>query len=160
MRSTWCCSRSAPLQLLYGEPVDENDRSDQNRSAGICACAYPDLAITRRVEVHFANIFSIAHARGVGTSCARFGRLDLDAICRAGLRMVLGWVLASFVGILIGAAIGSSRLARDLLEPTLDFIRPLPASAMIPVAVLFLGLSNAMSLAVIAFGAIWPVLRA
>src|ERR1039458_5903253 len=82
MRSTWCCSRSAPLQLLYGEPVDENDRSDQNRSAGICACAYPDLAITRRVEVHFANIFSIAHARGVGTSCARFGRLDLGAICR------------------------------------------------------------------------------
>jgi sulfonate transport system permease protein len=77
-----------------------------------------------------------------------------------GLRMLLGWVLASFVGIAIGAAIGSSRLARDLLEPTLDFIRPLPASAMIPVAVLFLGLSNAMSLAVIAFGAIWPVLLA
>ena len=77
-----------------------------------------------------------------------------------GLRMLLGWALASLVGIAIGAAIGSSRLARDLLEPTLDFIRPLPASAMIPIAVLFLGLSNAMSLSVIAFGAIWPVLLA
>jgi len=31
---------------------------------------------------------------------------------------------------------------------------------MIPVAVLFLGLSNTMSLAVIAFGSIWPVLLA
>jgi sulfonate transport system permease protein len=60
----------------------------------------------------------------------------------------------------IGAAIGSSRLARDLLEPTLEFVRPLPASAVIPVAILFLGLSNTMSLAVIAFGAIWPVLLA
>jgi len=77
-----------------------------------------------------------------------------------GLRMLIGWALASLAGIAIGAAIGSSRLARDLLEPTLDFIRPLPASAMIPIAVLFLGLSNAMSLSVIAFGAIWPVLLA
>jgi sulfonate transport system permease protein len=77
-----------------------------------------------------------------------------------GLRMLFGWALASLAGIAIGAAIGSSRLARDLLEPTLDFIRPLPASAMIPIAVLFLGLSNAMSLSVIAFGAIWPVLLA
>lgn len=77
-----------------------------------------------------------------------------------GLRMLFGWALASLAGIAIGAVIGSSRLARDLLEPTLDFIRPLPASAMIPIAVLFLGLSNAMSLSVIAFGAIWPVLLA
>ena len=83
--------------------------------------------------------------------------LSLEA---TGLRMVVGWALASIAGILIGAAIGSSRLTRDLLDPTLEFIRPLPASAVIPVAILFLGLSNAMSLTVIAFGAIWPVLLA
>jgi sulfonate transport system permease protein len=77
-----------------------------------------------------------------------------------GLRMLLGWAVASLLGVVLGAAIGSSRLARNLLEPTLEFVRPLPASAVIPVAVLFLGLSNQMSLAVIAFGAIWPVLLA
>jgi sulfonate transport system permease protein len=77
-----------------------------------------------------------------------------------GLRMLLGWAAASLLGVIIGAAIGSSRLARDLLEPMLEFVRPLPASAVIPVAVLFLGLSNQMSLAVIAFGGIWPVLLA
>jgi sulfonate transport system permease protein len=76
------------------------------------------------------------------------------------LRMIFGWLLACFAGIALGAAIASSRLARDLLEPTLEFLRPLPASSVIPVAILFLGLSNAMSLAVIAFGAIWPVLLA
>ena len=74
------------------------------------------------------------------------------------LRMLFGWFFASLLGIVLGAAIGSSRLARDVLEPTLDFIRPLPASAIIPVAILFLGLSDQMSIAVIAFGAIWPVL--
>jgi ABC-type nitrate/sulfonate/bicarbonate transport system permease component len=76
------------------------------------------------------------------------------------LRMVVGWLLASVIGIAVGAVIGSSRLTRALLNPTLEFIRPLPASAVIPVAILFLGLSNAMSLTVIAFGAVWPVLLA
>ena len=76
------------------------------------------------------------------------------------LRMFYGWVLASLLGVAIGAAIGSSRTARDYLEPLLEFMRPLPASAIIPAAILFLGLSNAMSISVIAFGAIWPVLLA
>jgi ABC-type nitrate/sulfonate/bicarbonate transport system permease component len=74
------------------------------------------------------------------------------------LRMLYGWVLASFLGIALGAAIGSSRAARAYLEPILEFLRPLPASAIIPVAILFLGLSNGMSTAVIAFGSLWPVL--
>ena len=74
------------------------------------------------------------------------------------LRMLYGWLLACVAGIALGAAIGSSRAARDYLEPLLDFLRPLPASAIIPVAILFLGLSHAMSTAVIAFGSLWPVL--
>ena len=74
------------------------------------------------------------------------------------LRMLYGWLLASLLGVALGVAIGSSRAARAYLEPTLDFLRPLPASAIIPVAILFLGLSNGMSTAVIAFGSLWPVL--
>ncbi len=75
-------------------------------------------------------------------------------------RMVWGWIAASIAGVVIGAAIGLSRTAREYLEPMLEFMRPLPASAIIPVAVLFLGLSTQMSTAVIAFGSIWPVLLA
>lgn len=73
-------------------------------------------------------------------------------------RMILGWLLASFAGVALGAAIGLTPLARDLLSPTLEFLRPLPASAMIPVAILFFGLDERMALFVIAFGSIWPVL--
>lgn len=80
---------------------------------------------------------------------------SIGATC---LRMLWGWFVASLLGIVLGAAIGSSRLTREFLEPTLEFIRPLPASAVIPVAILFFGLSNQMSIAVIGFGAIWPVL--
>lgn len=74
------------------------------------------------------------------------------------LRMFEGWVVASFLGVLLGAVIGSSATARDYLRPTLEFLRPFPASAIIPPATLILGLSNVMAVWVIAFGSVWPVL--
>lgn len=76
------------------------------------------------------------------------------------VRMAQGWVLASGVGIALGAAIGVSAQARAYLQPTLEFIRPLPASAIIPLAIAIWGLSPAMVLSVVAFGALWPVLLA
>ncbi len=75
-------------------------------------------------------------------------------------RMVYGWVVASCVGIVLGAIIGSSRQARDFLGPTLEMIRPVPVSAFMPIVIAFLGLGGDMVLAVIALGAIWPVLLA
>ncbi|MGD9920319.1 MAG: ABC transporter permease [Pseudorhodoplanes sp.] len=75
-------------------------------------------------------------------------------------RMIYGWLLASLVGIVLGAAVGVSQAARVYVEPTLEFLRPLPASAMMPVAIALFGLTNAMVLAVIAFGALWPMLLA
>ena len=74
------------------------------------------------------------------------------------LRMFYGWALACIAGVVLGGMIGSSTVMRDYLRPILEFFRPLPASAIIPMAVLFLGLSNQMSVVVIAFGSIWPVL--
>jgi ABC-type nitrate/sulfonate/bicarbonate transport system permease component len=74
------------------------------------------------------------------------------------LRMFYGWVLASLVGIVLGAAIARSGPIRAYLEPLLEFLRPLPASAIIPPAILFLGLTSKMAVTVISFGALWPVL--
>lgn len=76
------------------------------------------------------------------------------------LRMVYGWLAASLLGVLLGAAIAASNTGRALFEPLLEFLRPMPASAMIPVAILAFGLSDTMSTAVIAFGSLWPVLLA
>jgi sulfonate transport system permease protein len=75
-------------------------------------------------------------------------------------RMTLGWVLAIILAMVLGTLIGNSRTAHEFMAPTLEFFRPLPASAIIPVAVLFLGLTTAMSTFVVAFGSLWPVLLA
>jgi ABC-type nitrate/sulfonate/bicarbonate transport system permease component len=74
--------------------------------------------------------------------------------------MLAGWLLASALGVALGVLIGISAMARAWLQPTLEFIRPLPASAVMPLAISIFGLSGGMVLAVVAFGAMWPVLLA
>lgn len=74
------------------------------------------------------------------------------------LRMTLGFVAASVAGVTLGAAIGLSPRVRAYVEPTLELIRPLPASAMIPVFVLLFGLNDRMIVTAIAFSSLWPVL--
>ena len=73
-------------------------------------------------------------------------------------RMIQGWLLAGLAGIALGAMIGISPMVRAYLQPTLEFLRPLPASAIIPVAISVFGLSQIMALSVIVFGSIWPTL--
>ena len=53
--------------------------------------------------------------------------------------MAYGWLVASIAGIAIGAVIGSSRTMRTYVAPSLEFLRPLPVSAIIPVAIAMLG---------------------
>jgi sulfonate transport system permease protein len=90
-----------------------------------------------------------------------FGHGDLMAKLLGTLgHMALGWLLASIVGVVLGALIGASRTMRLYVAPTLEFLRPLPASAIIPVAIALFGLTQGMALAVIAFGSVWPMLLA
>jgi ABC-type nitrate/sulfonate/bicarbonate transport system permease component len=54
--------------------------------------------------------------------------------------------------------IGSSKAMRSYVAPSLELLRPLPVSAIIPVAIAFFGLTQSMALFVIAFGTLWPML--
>ncbi|WP_293854934.1 ABC transporter permease [uncultured Alsobacter sp.] len=74
------------------------------------------------------------------------------------LRMLGGWLLASLAGVALGSLVGLSATARRYLGPSLAFMRALPASAVIPVAIAFAGLSPGMVLGVVAFGSLWPTL--
>lgn len=86
---------------------------------------------------------------------------DLAGHTRATVgRMLGGWLLAGVLGVALGALIGSSARARAWLQPMFEFLRPLPASAVLPLAIALFGLSGGMVLFVVAFGAMWPVLLA
>ncbi len=76
------------------------------------------------------------------------------------VHVLVAWTLAATLGTLIGAAIGRSAMARAYLGPALDFMRPLPASALVPAAILLFGSNANTVLIVTTFGSIWPVLLA
>ena len=50
------------------------------------------------------------------------------------------------------------RVALLLLMVSVEFLRTLPASAVLPIFILIMGLTTEMIVAVIAFGSLWPVL--
>ena len=73
-------------------------------------------------------------------------------------RFALGYLLGAVLGILLGLAIGSSRRVAEYTTPTMEFLRALPAVAVLPIAVLLFGLGNGMRISIIAFGVLFPVL--
>ena len=127
--------------------------------AGAAACGRVWQAVTDHRLV--SPVFLPGPGRAWDALLRGFTRGVLTANLLATVeRMILGWLIASVVGILLGALIGTAPRLRPYLVPSLEFLRPLPASAIIPVAIAVLGLSDGMVLAVVAFGALWPVLLA
>jgi NitT/TauT family transport system permease protein len=52
------------------------------------------------------------------------------------VRILTGFGLAAVAGVAVGVAVGRSRWAADLLQPVLEVVRPIPAIALVPVAIL------------------------
>ena len=69
-----------------------------------------------------------------------------------------GLAVATVVGVALGLAIGSWRMLLDALSVVIEFLRPIPAVALIPVAILFFGLGMPMRRFVVAYAAVWPIL--
>jgi NitT/TauT family transport system permease protein len=73
-------------------------------------------------------------------------------------RILTGFLLAAVLGVATGLLVARSRLAEDLLGPLLEVIRPIPAIALVPVAILLLP-SNEQGIVFITFtAAFFPVL--
>jgi ABC-type nitrate/sulfonate/bicarbonate transport system permease component len=73
-------------------------------------------------------------------------------------RYAAGFAIAAAIGIGLGLLVGSSRAARRTLDPLLECLRAVPAIAVVPAALLILGLGDASRIAVIAFGLCFPIL--
>lgn len=73
-------------------------------------------------------------------------------------RVFAGYLAAALLGVLLGLAIGRSRWAEDSLLPPLEVLRPIPAVAWIPLAILMFP-SSELSMIFITFtGALFPIL--
>ena len=96
-----------------------------------------------------ATASSLAEGLGEGPGAAALATLG---------HVLQGWVPASVAGIAMGAAITLAPRLHPWLSSTLEFLRPLPAAALMPLALAIYGVTPAAMLFVIAFSAFWPVL--
>jgi ABC-type nitrate/sulfonate/bicarbonate transport system permease component len=85
------------------------------------------------------------------------GRLApaITATCKT---FLVGLILATAVGTILGAAVGRSPFLDRALGPVFEFFRVLPPAAVVPVIVLFSGYTERMKLAVVLFTGVWPIL--
>lgn len=70
----------------------------------------------------------------------------------------LGLVIAVTLAVLLGFVIGSSDFLRKATNSTVEFLRPIPSVALIPLAVLLFGVKIESSLMLITYAAFWQVL--
>lgn len=79
-------------------------------------------------------------------------------------RTVQGWAisfgLAAAIGVLLGIAIGSNAVLHAATNAVIEFLRPIPSVALIPLVVLVLGTGLQSKIFLATFAASWPVLVA
>jgi ABC-type nitrate/sulfonate/bicarbonate transport system permease component len=73
-------------------------------------------------------------------------------------RFLEGYLLAAAIAVSAGVALGYFRFAHSLLEMLIEFLRPMPSVAIIPVAILLLGIGDSMIVAVTVYASMWPIL--
>ena len=70
----------------------------------------------------------------------------------------LGFGIAAIVGIVLGVLIGSSDALHSATRVIVEFLRPIPSVALIPLAVLVYGTGLQSKVFLAAFAATWPIL--
>ncbi|MFF3910707.1 ABC transporter permease [Streptomyces sp. NPDC001848] len=73
-------------------------------------------------------------------------------------RILTGFLLAAVLGVATGVLVARSRLAEDLLGPLLEVVRPIPAIALVPVAILLFPSNEQGIVFITCAAAFFPVL--
>ncbi|TDD78935.1 ABC transporter permease [Actinomadura darangshiensis] len=70
----------------------------------------------------------------------------------------IGLAIATAAGIVLGIVIGGVPLLRAALSSTIEFLRPIPSVALIPLAVLLYGTEMRSTLLLVVYASFWQVL--
>lgn len=82
----------------------------------------------------------------------------LDHLVPSMVRFFAGYLLGAAIGVALGVLVGAFKSVSLAIEPTLEFLRAMPAVALFPVAVLLFGLGTMMRVSVITLGVLFPVM--
>ncbi len=72
-------------------------------------------------------------------------------------RVMLGFIVAALIGVPLGLFMGTFKVAEAFTEPVVGFIRYMPASAFIPLFILWLGIGDIEKIAIIFVGSFFQL---
>jgi len=72
-------------------------------------------------------------------------------------RIAIGFVLASVLGVLIGIFMGRFKVVEDIFIPYIEILRPIPAVAWIPLAILMMPTEESSIIYITFLGAFFPI---
>lgn len=84
------------------------------------------------------------------------GGLLYEHILQSVRLILLGFFFAVIIGVPLGLLMGWSRRAEAFVNPVFEMIRPIPAIAWIPLAIVWLGLDDASKIMILWFAAFVP----
>ena len=82
----------------------------------------------------------------------------LDSIWNTIWTFLVGLLIAASCGFVLGILIGMNTSVKNWTSYLLEAFRSLPPPVIIPIAVLLMGYSSSMKIAVIAIATLWPIL--
>ena len=73
------------------------------------------------------------------------------------IRVLAGFLAGSALGIAVGIAMGYNRVAHEVLSPIISLLYPIPALGWLPLLMLWIGVNEALPIAVIFICSFFPV---
>jgi NitT/TauT family transport system permease protein len=126
---------------------------------GVAVVAW-QVASVRRLDLRVVTFRNVPAPTAVAEAAWRVLHSPKLAphVANSLVRVFAGFGAAAVVGVVLGLVIGRSRWAEDALLPPLEVLRPIPAVAWIPLAILMFP-SSELSMVFITFiGALFPIL--
>jgi NitT/TauT family transport system permease protein len=74
------------------------------------------------------------------------------------LRVIAGFLLGAMAGILVGIAMGYKEVVNDSLHPIFSLLMPIPALGWAPLFMLWIGINEALPIALIFMSSFFPIL--
>lgn len=104
-------------------------------------------------EVLFPSLSAVILAF---SSMLTSGELIWDALATFG-RALSGFILGSVVGIVVGILTARVQLLDKSIGQVINILRPIPPIALVPLAIVWLGLGEISKIAIITWGVFFPV---
>jgi ABC-type nitrate/sulfonate/bicarbonate transport system permease component len=109
---------------------------------------------TPKLQLYFPPVSRILSAL---VQALAAGPIAMHSLVTLG-RFAEGYLLSAVLAVTLGAMLGYFRFLHSLLATLIEFLRPMPSVAIIPVAILLLGIGDGMIVSVTVYASVWPIL--